>query len=370
MISLPFASSQVRPAVNGCCGQCVFRPPCDGIRDFSELFNCVYTFCCGGKADCDVVCPKNRTFTEDVGGVFGLRFDNLPKISQRDIDLPLYVPHLNHQYSRSFPLNWPVVSVAPYKLFHMQNKAYTALAKSPDDVRSFLRLSPNTRIILRGTDKDNRLERYWTYRRRDEVPQQLAKLGVDLVIAPNFSHFVDLPRTHNLYNRKRQLICIEELQAAGLNVVPHLSDGDDGDWVFWRDYLMDQPSITYVAKEFQTGNKLLDVALVALGQMESIQQRLGRPLHPILIGGSQLTEYAASLFERFTILDSRPSMGAIKRRAFTSRGRRPIWSSDLTLPNIGIDELLFSNFAGYALFLAIRAKSKASLKHLRHRKTG
>jgi hypothetical protein len=304
-----------------------------------------------------------------VGDVSGLRFNNLPKIRQKYVDLPLYVPHLNHQYSRDFSLEWPIVSITPYSLLRSKKGVYTAVAATPDELRGYFHLAPTARIVLRGTEKDKPLERYWIHRRFDKAPEQLAKLGIDLVIAPNFSHFVDVPKTHNLFNRKRQLICMEELQAAGLSVAPHLSDGDDGDWVFWRDYLADQPAITHVAKEFQTGNKPLEAGLAALRQIESIQQHLGHPLHPILIGGSRLTEHAAELFEQFTILDSRPFMGAIKRQSFRSKGRRPTWFSDPTLPKLGIDNLLFDNIDRYALALGMRARSRASLRHLRHRKT-
>lgn len=369
MTALPIAHPQLRPAVSACCRRCVHLGPCDGIREFDQLFNCVQERCCGGKASCQFVCPRHPEFARAVAEVNGLRFHSLPKIKQKYVELPLYVPHLNHQYSRDFPLEWPVVSITPYSLLRSRAGVYTAVASTAAELRSYFQLAPQTRVILRGTEKDKPLERYWIHRKCDRAPEQLACLGVDLVIAPNFSHFIDVPKTHNLFNRKRQLICMEELQTAGLNVAPHLSDGDDGDWVFWRAYLADQPAITHVAKEFQTGNKPLEVGLGALRQIEAIQQHLGRPLHPVLIGGSQFTEHAAAMFEQFTILDSRPFMGAIKRQSFRSKGRRPTWFSDPTLPRFGIDQLLYDNIDRYALSLAMRMKSKASLKHLRHRRT-
>jgi hypothetical protein len=369
MTALPVAHSQLRPAVSNCCHRCVHLGPCDGIRVFDQLFNCVQERCCGGKPTCQFVCPRQPDFARDVGEVKGLRFLNLPKIGQKHVEIPLYVPHLNHRYSRDFPFDWPIVSVTPYSLLRSKSGVYTALASNPAELRSHFQILPKTRVILRGTEKDKPLERYWTHRRYDKAPEQLARLGIDLVIAPNFTHLADVPKTHNLFNRKRRLICMEELQTAGLNVAPHLSDGDDGDWMFWRGYLADQPAITQVAKEFQTGNKPLEIGLAALRQMEAIQQHLGRPLHPILIGGSRLTEHAAEMFEHFTILDSRPFMGAIKRQSFRSQGRKATWFSDPTLPNFGIDKLMYDNIDRYGLWLALRAKSKATLAHLRHRRT-
>jgi hypothetical protein len=342
---------------------------CGGYRDFG-LFNCFQQFCCGGKAGCDEVCPNNEDFIERVSGINGLRFDDVGQINQRPVDLPVYVPHLNHRYGRKCPLDWPLVAITPYELFRLRKGVYKAEANSPADLRTHFNLSPDTRIVLRGTDKDKPLEKYWERRVEDLAPEQLARLGIDLVIGPNFSHFSDVPRTDNIYNRKRQIRCLEELQAAGLNVAPHLSDAAEGDWDFWRGYLTDNPSLKYVAKEFQTGNKPLELALKVLAELEGIQQHVGRPIHPIMIGGAQLTEHAASRFETFTVLDSRPFMSAIKRRAFRSRGRRATWHSDQTLPGFGIDDILLDNLERYSLWLSIRAKSKSSLKHLRHRRAG
>lgn len=54
------------------------------------------------------------------------------------------------------------------------------------------------------TAKDLPLERYWADRRCDQAPEQLDRLGVTLAIGPNFSHFLEVPRTDNLFNRERR----------------------------------------------------------------------------------------------------------------------------------------------------------------------
>src|SRR5207248_2889493 len=91
--------------------------------------------------------------------------------------------------------------------------------------------------------------------RRDGAPQAMARLGASLVIGPNFSHFLDVPRTDTLFNRKRQLVCLAGMAAAGVSPVPHLSAVMPGDWLFWRDFLRKNATIRHVAVEFQTGNK-------------------------------------------------------------------------------------------------------------------
>jgi len=366
---LPVLQSQNNATLNTSCEPCVFLKACGGYRN-QGLFNCFQLHCCGGKDDCDEVCPRNKDFISRIAAIHGLRFDNLKQIKQKRVRTPLYVPHLNHRYSRNYPLSWPIVSLTPYELFRIRKGIYTPVANTKDELRSRFHLDANTRVILRGTDKDKRLELYWSHRRRDQAPQHLANLGIELVIGPNFSHCIDVPRTDNLYNRKRQLICLSEMQEAGLNVAPHLGDAEHGDWDFWRGYIRDNPSITHVAKEFQTGNKPIEIARDVLGKIDSIQQHVGRAIHPILIGGSPLVEDASNVFERFTVLDSRPFMGAINRQSFQANGRRPKWISDPTLPSIGIDNILINNIGKYASWLQFRSKTRSALKYPRHRRVG
>jgi hypothetical protein len=359
---------EATPSVIGRCERCIFLKECDGIPAFSQLWNCFdqYPY----QQFSDDVCPDNPQFAERIAEIRGLRFDNIDPIIQSPTPLPLYIPHLNHRYSRAFPLDWPIVAITTYELFRIVQFEYKPVVSDASSLRNYFHLSPQTRIILRGTDNDPPLEKFWTHRRRDRAAERLSQLGIDLIIGPNFSHFNDVPRTDNLFNRKRQLICLEEMVRAGLNVVPHLNETVDADWRFWRDFLRNNPTIKIVAKEFQTGNKKKSCGIDCIQRIDQIQQFLGRPLHPILIGGAQFLEEAAMRFENFTILDSRPFMNAVNRRYFRSHGRRPTWVHKSLLPKIGVDDYVHENFERYSLWLALRAKSNAGLQYLRHRKAG
>lgn len=155
---LPVTQSSAQAAVNSCCESCVFLGACGGIRDLTQLFNCFQLNCCGGKDTCDDVCPKNLNFMSRVHEVRGLRFDNLVKINQRPMDVPLYVPHLDHRYARQFPLVWPVVAITTYELFRIVSGVYTCQVENPARLSNYFRLAPGTRVILRGTDRDKPLE--------------------------------------------------------------------------------------------------------------------------------------------------------------------------------------------------------------------
>src|SRR5687767_11931369 len=144
----------------------------------------------------------------------------------------------------------------------------------------------------------------------------MARLGIDLVIGPNFSHPLDVVRTETLANRWRQLKCLEEMQAAGLSPVPHLSAVQLPDWEFWQAYLRERPGIRFVAAEFQTGNRDRRQGERVIDQVAAIQEAIRRPLHLIAIGGGQYAARLAGCLGAFSVLDSLPFMKAVKRREF------------------------------------------------------
>src|SRR5581483_9774766 len=151
---------------------------------------------------------------------------------------------------------------------------------------------------------------------RDRVPEQMARLGVEQVVGPNFSHFLDVPRPETLANRMRQLLCLEEMQRVGLSPIPHLSAAQTADWRFWKDFLRRSPSVRLVAVEFETGNRAPVEGMKVIDHLAAIQEALGRSLHLLAIGGAQFTEDIARHLGAFTVIDSNPFMKALKRQVF------------------------------------------------------
>ncbi|RJS13213.1 hypothetical protein DRW03_36185, partial [Corallococcus sp. H22C18031201] len=178
------------------------------------------------------------------------------------------------------------------------------------------------------------------------------------ITIPNFSFFSDAPRSHLLWNRARMERCAEEFSAAGLSIIPHLNALTRADWDYWASFLAEQPSITVVTKEFQTGQRNRQLGEPALYNLANLQQRLGRPLHPILVGGAQYTEVAAELFTSFTISDSTPFEKAVHRQRYVlPRNGRPGWRRNPLPPGIPIDHLLKHNIDDYAFVLRRRAQA-------------
>jgi Domain of unknown function (DUF4417) len=340
--------------VSASCPGCCLFDICRGIQPARSLLNCFDLACCK-TGQCDRVCPyKPADFLRRLAEVRGLRFNDLKPVTQPAVDLPRYVPVVYHRYRRHGVLDWPMVALDTYRVIRLHQQKYQTIASNPPGLRSSFGLAPDARVILRGTARDPLLERYWQYSLRHDAPLQFAALGISLVIPPNFSHFLRVPRTDNLFNRKRQLICIEEMHAAGLTVAPHLSAVTHGDWDFWLQYLRDNPTIRYISKEFQTGNKNTTQGRLAINSIASLQDKLGRSLHPLIIGGSQFAQLAAVRFSSFTLIDAEPFAKTTHRLLFDpGAGKRP-WRETWTLTDQGLDDNLKANVYDYAAWIEQR----------------
>lgn len=346
------------------CAICLNLADCGGIEPELNLFNtdCVQANCCnppglGGETvapDCDNVCPNNPKYLEllrEVGG--DLRFDGQPAVPQTAVDLPRYAPLVYRRYARKLSVRWPVVALDTYQVVRVDGGTMGTVADSPSSLRQEFGLPSDAAVILRGVADDRPLERYWSYRRRDGVPQRLARLGVSLAVGPNFSHFLDVPRHDNLFNRKRQLLCLAELAEAGLNPAPHLNAAQPGDWRYWARFLGENPSVKVVAVEFETGNRSRPQGQRVVSELVALQQRVGRQLHPLVIGGTQFLESIAHDFRAASFVDSTPFMKTVYRRSFAGPGMTGTcrWRRTPTAPGEPLDSLLTHNLRCYSAWL-------------------
>ena len=303
------------------------------------------------------MCPRNPKFLEllrEVGG--NLWFDTLPAIPQSAVDLPRYVPLIYRRYVRKMVVRWSVVALDTYQVVRLENDKMGTVADCPVSLRREFGLSPYAAVILRGVADDRSLERYWSYRRRDGIPQRLARLSVTLAVGPNFSHFLDVPRHDNLFNRKRQLLCLAEFVEAGLNPVPHLNAAQPGDWRYWGRFLAENPSVTVVAVEFETGNRSRCEGQRVVAELAALQQLAGRPLYPLVIGGTQFLEGIAKDFQTASFIDSTPFMKTVYRRSFVALGMtgKRRWRKSPTGPGESLDSLLIHNLRCYSDWLDSR----------------
>ncbi|WP_434387427.1 DUF4417 domain-containing protein [Melittangium boletus] len=276
--------------------------------------------------------------------------------------LPLYVPMIRHGSMREDVFQSPVVALSMFDVLRMfKSSRYGTRVPAAEELRVKFRLPQDAQILLVSVAKDRKLEAYWSNRNADKIPEALAGLSALGVTAPNYSSFIDAPSIHTTWNLLRMRKVTEELSAAGMAVVPHLNARTAANWGFWESLLTEQPSIRFVCKEFQTGLHKYDVGVRALGRIAELQRRVGRKLHPILVGGARFAEVAARCFEHFTIIDSTPFIKTVSRKRCVSLdGLRVGWKENFLPQNDRLDALLEHNHATYADALRNRVELAGS----------
>jgi hypothetical protein len=300
----------------------------------------------------------------------GLRFDDIPPLHQATLSLPSYVPMVHHAYRRAGTLNSGHVALDPYLIFRLRNGKYEPIGTDGASLRRHFNVADESQVILRGTAEDRFLERYWSYRKTDHVVDKIARLKVALFIGPNYSHFLDVPRTDLLFNRKRQLMCLAELSQAGVSVAPHLSAVMPADWDFWTGFLRLHSELHYVALNFQTGYRTRKEGRKAIDRVQRIQDTIGRGLSLILLGGAQYVWDVVGRFHSFTLIDSSPFASAVRRKLFRPNGTKRRWEDTWTLEDQPIDEILQGNIEEYARWVnRHRTESASTIIPVGHART-
>lgn len=334
----PTSRSSPHDSVGLGCQACPFLPDCGGV--FSD-YDCLGS-CCGDPEHCQIACPRSHHFGEVVQDSGGWN-RRIPTLKQnRACSLPLYVPCIQNGSQRHEPLSVPVVAVPTFTVTrHVTRQRFSSAA----DFRNHFGLSPQSRVILLSVKDDPDLESYWKYSESRLLPEYLATLGVEHITAPNFSLANNVPRTEHLVNLARSLRCIEEFSRAGMSVIPHLNSCNERQWRFWADFLKEHPEITLVAKEFQTGAAIPRIAQWHIEQLQMVQERIGRGLHLLAVGGRRHMGLLLKL-EQFTIIDSVPFLRTIFRRRMSRVDGR--WAIHLTRRGEPLDGLLRHNVDVYS----------------------
>lgn len=278
--------------------------------------------CCGRPASCTLSCLANPRLATDLAEVGGLGFSELTQSFPKVTICPSYVPVVQHRYLGTQVLNLPWAAIPLRELFKLRNGTLRPIADTPSQLRHLFKLRPNTAVLALGVDKDKHLERYWAHSFDDLCAENLAKLGIALAITPNFSMFLDEPRTQHLLNRKRILLSADDWARQGIPPVLTLQAVTEKDWSYWREFLISHEEVDTVALEFQTGLGNPGIGTEALHRVAQIQDETRRELRFIAVGGFTFAALLGRLFSQFTIVDSTPFMkAAYRQRGYVYNGR-------------------------------------------------
>lgn len=274
---------------------------------------------------CDLACPfKEEDYVIKQMEVGGENYRPPVDLRGPQIDtLPGYIPAIRHGYGRTEDFAGPQKLVALNLYDVLQHTGefrgdWVAPADAAAALRRRFRIAPDSEVVVVSTGFDPKLESFAANYDSAKIGARLRMLNLAGMTPPNYSFFRStttspIPRTDVRWNFRRILKACEKLSNDGIPIIPHLNALTQKDWDDWLQFLLERPQIRFVAKEFQTGLRRVEAAELALRRFADLKQKLGRPLHPIFIGGVQYRQEIARIFPNFTFVNSVPFMRAIHR---------------------------------------------------------
>ena len=343
---LPQCGGLITPDWFGCFDRCRNRvtPPHRDVNGepLTGLKSRTKPQCATGS--CDWTCPNNPDiFAErwaEVGGLFD--FGHETYLPLNGDSWPHYIPMIRSGPPRTKPLNCTFVALSLYEsLRFLKGKRGGYESPGRVEFRRRLALRDDCRILLIGVGPDAMIEGFYAKFRDLRLAEVIADLDVVAITPPNFSFFLDVPRPHSLYNRKRMLRVADEFLRHGVQVAPHFNAATTADWDFWAELLRDSPELSVYCKEFQTGNRRKVHYERTVGHMNRLQDQIGRALHPLLVAGKNPMPGLLQNHPSFTVIDSDPSMKTNHRQIF-SRGQ---WRTIRAKADSCLTQLLDHNIA-------------------------
>lgn len=328
------------------CMNCPDRGMCGGLNLRRALFDCL-DLCCHNPEDCDAVCRrKPEEFAQRVREVGGFSLENVPRAPRLETpQLPTLVPMLFHGSRRVTPFSGPAVCLPLYSVIRRQNGS--GLYESPAALAAKFAITPGASIILSGTDTDPPLERWWSLGvERREAIRALRGLGIALVTTPNYSLFTDQPRWDDLHSMKRIALVHEEFVKEGVSAALHLNARTERDWTRWATYIAAREEVTHVAFEFATGAGWAGRDTWHADQLARLAVTVGRPLHLVVRGGTNVLPTLVAAFANITVLETSTFIKSMKRQSASLADSGAVnWRPSPTAPGAPVDQLLLDNWS-------------------------
>lgn len=329
------------------CAECSLIDLCGGLEGEAAgrgCFDRCTSWC--ARHGCDMACPTNAmAFPEMVSEVEGL--GTLPRQQTLPLDaasLPMFAAQIYHGGSRATPLREEIVSIPLHRILSTDRRGRARIAfKSPEELRRGFQLSAETQFIIASVCPDRFIEAFWEVHRSNHLLDDIRGLRPLAMTIPNFSFMVDVPRSNNLYNLARMFRLSERMTAAGVPAVFHLNALTKFDWNRWRDVLREQPKARVVSLEFQTGAGRKEFGDEYFSRLVSLQDDLGRSIHPLMLAGAARLRQLNSCFGSFTVVDASPFVKTMQRQVLRKWGAKWKWRSEPTAPGSSLSTRLARN---------------------------
>lgn len=333
-------SSLHQPAL-GCAG-CAERKQCGGLAIEAGIWSCL-SFCCKNPDHCDRVCRNNPDYAfrvQEIGG-FELK---LPQAPWRPAPmLPLVVPEIFHGSKRSRHFAPALASVSLYGMFDRKKglPKYRTRAELSDNYK----ISTETPLVLTAIQRDRPLERWWELgqARRKVIIEAARDCGAVLATTPNYSLFVDRPRWDDLHAMKRIALTHSEFLQAGMPAALHVNGRTELDFERWTAFIVEHPEVTHVSFEFTTGTGRPTRRRQHAAWLCSLAKTVGRPLHLLVRGGSDLLPELCAAFGGVTFLETTSFLKTMMRYHAVKGGAVGWWPYPTAAKQL-LDDLLETNW--------------------------
>jgi hypothetical protein len=286
----------------GCAG-CAERKTCGGLAVEANVWSCL-SFCCGKPTKCDRVCRNNPDYAfrvQEIGG-FALTLPQAPLLASPT--LPLVVPEIFHGSKRERYFAPALASISLYSMFDRREGKPKYSTRG--GISENFKISTDTPFLLTAIQRDRPLERWWELgrERRRVIIQAARDCGAVLATTPNYSLFLDRPRWDDLHAIKRIALTHSEFLEAGMPAALHVNGRTEWDFDRWTKFIIAHPEVTHLSFEFTTGTgrptRRRQYALWLCGLATAV----GRPLHLLVRGGSDLLPELCTAFAGVTFLET------------------------------------------------------------------
>jgi hypothetical protein len=327
------------------CLTCPERSLCGGVCVAAPYFDCL-TYCCGNAVGCTSICRANpKLFARRLWEINGFALDNVPRGPVLPApDLPRVGSVVFHGNSRAEAAKLGVAALPLSTMFNRRDGC--PRYGSPAELRDAFCLTPDTPIMLTGTEDDPPLERWWELgvSRRAAIIRAMRAAGVGLTTTPNYSLIVNAPRWDDLYAMKRIALVHAEFLAEGMPAALHVNGRTDTDFRRWAEFIAVREEITHVAYEFTTGTGRARRRNQHAIWLAGLAADVGRPLHLIMRGGFDLLGTLVTRFSGITVLETDSFMRTMKRRrAMLAENGQLSWRASPTRAGTPLDTLYAGN---------------------------
>lgn len=226
------------------CNSCINCGRCGGCSF------CEASICSKNCNSCGTICMKRGKAVVYANTIIKNKSELL---KNKNIELPKHIPIIPDKLKKEYKTQ--MIGIHGGDALNQNGTAVRKIYKE-SGFKKTLNINESCKGILQFYVRDRTLEGIW--KARGQLYQEIKELGLEAVIAPNFSLYEDAPRIEHLFNIERSITIYNELINFGINAIPDVAWYNINDLDFWINQI-NKSKCNIIAFSFQ----VVDVRLKA-----------------------------------------------------------------------------------------------------------